>query len=721
MLEDTAAKSSGLRAGRSPDELLRPLLTWRLAAALLAIPLLLILLLVVYGERPLGALPPYPAVLLAFIVIVVLPGLCLQQALLRGHGPLVRVAVAPALGLSLTVVPGLIALERHLSLEDFSSMHAVVVAVACGLSIIFWRAGDANSPYKDAGGAGESRGGTWLLLTLVAVVLAGVMTIPFWASDELSSDYDDWTYMAYVSEYLVADEMNAREPFLGTDGGVNPRMRSNVWVVLQAMISDVTEVPPDEVLLEYLRPMLIVFVALATYALTQAMFHRRDIALVAVAFMFGYAFLDMSAHEGFGRNLFMRISEDKMVGGFILFPLALVFLLRFFSERSLGAYVGFSLIVMAISVVHPVPLAFLATAALSLGALRALTSRSPAEARSAALLLLPVGLASIWPFVQRQLLIDAAPDLFSTTGGNVTFRDEFHFVELGGGLLIGNFHMIMHPMMLSAIMVAPLVWWLARRDIGNQLVLALTGGALALFFFPPFATPLAEIMSPQTLWKVPWMIPTAPVFAYVTFAGVERLQTLRPLRWLRRGGLAARLAAAGAPVAVLIVTLAAVLVVHEQYARADGGAFYDWTSDDALLPGSELSIFRGGVDRAFSENWRVPDEERPLFDYMGRALLSDSVILADPTWINHMLPGLYANFYPLDFGGTAGAGERREISSRFADANLTVEELAAAVAEFRVDYIIVREVHAANDIVRELPDVFFLEEISPYQIYLVRR
>ena len=109
---------------------------------------------------------------------------------------------------------------------------------------------------------------------------------------------------------------------------------------------------------------------------------------------------------------------------------------------------------------------FLATTIASLAALRVFESRSLAAVRPLALLAVSVGLASVWPFVQRQLLIDVAPELFGTEGSAITFRDEFHFVELGAGLLMGNYHMIFHPLMIVAILLCPLVWLLSRASIG---------------------------------------------------------------------------------------------------------------------------------------------------------------------------------------------------------------------------------------------------------------
>ena len=137
-----------------------------------------------------------------------------------------------------------------------------------------------------------------------------------------------------------------------------------------------------------------------------------------------------------------------------------------------------------------------------------------------------------------------------------------------------------------------------------------------------------------------------------------------------------------------------------------------------MLPGSDGSIFLGGIDRAFSESWRIqPDDER-LFDYLYSELLSASVVLAEPAWLHRMIPGVLTEIYPLDFGGIAGAGERRSAARAFADGTITPEELEAVVERYGIDYIVVREVHQANDVVREFDGALWFAAISPYPIYL---
>lgn len=682
-------------------------LAWNVVRALLVAPAVLVALLVAYEGDVISTLPAYPAVVLTFLAIVVVPGLVLQAVLLKGSalGPVERLAVAMPLGLGIVALPGLIALERHADLQEFAVLHSVVATLACGVAMLFWRSDQPADSSDESGGPGR-----FLLMGLLLVMAGGILTAPLWAEGRISADFDDWTYFAYASDHIDTNELNASEPFLGTDEPVNPRMRSNVWVLLQAQVADVAGVPVSEAVLEYLRPLLAVLALAATFALARVLFRNLTIALLAAGFQFGYAFIDMSAHEGMGRNLLVRITEDKMIGAFLIFSVALIFLLRFIDSRSWLAYVGFSIVMLGLAFVHPVPLMFLATTIGAFGLVRLLTERSLGELRDFGLLLVPVGLASIWPFVQRQLLVDVAPELFGTEASSITFRDQFHTIDVGAGLLIGNYHMILHPLMIAAILLAPVVWYLSKDGKGRQLALAIVLGSLVVFFTPFFATPVAEIMTPQTLWKMPWMIPVAPLLAAATYEGLRRgpaLMRASPMQFV-------------APSMALVFVLAAGLALVDQYDLLDGGTFYDYRSEESVLPWNDRSLFLGGLDRTFAVTWRVPAEEEEMLRWVEENAFEDSVVLAEPAWIHHVMPGLLHHIYPVDFGGTAGEGERREGATAFAKGEMTVAELEAYVDEYSVDFVIAREVEPPAEVLRESDRMYFRQEFSPYLVYEVR-
>ncbi len=384
--------------------------------------------------------------------------------------------------------------------------------------------------------------------------------------------------------------------------------------------------------------------------------------------------------------------------------------MRYIDSRSLYAFAGFAIVVLGLAFVHPVPLIFLAITICAFALVRWLSDRSFDVLRGFGMLLVPVGLASIWPFIQRQLLVDVVPELFGTDASAITFRDQFHVVELGAGLLMGNYHMILHPLTITAIVLVPLVWLVTRNSTGGQLVLAITVGSLVVFFTPLLATPVAEIMTPQTLWKLPWMIPVGPVLAMATYEGLKRLPKVAQAVPIR----------AIAPSIVLVAALSVGLVVVEQYEVVDGGAFYSWRSDDSLLPWGGESVFLGGLDRTFAETWRLPDEEAAMLRWIEQDAFEGSVILVELAWIHHMIPGIMQNVYPVDFGGAAGEGERRDGAEAFGRGDLTVSELEAFLDQFDVDYIVAREVEVASDVLRESERAHFRQEFSPYLVYEVR-
>lgn len=682
----------------------------RPAMAVLTSTAVLAVLLAVLLGRPLSVLPAYPAVVLVVALAVLLPGWIVARALLRDADGIVQIAVAPAIALALMAGPGIIALEAHLTLDDFALMYAAVAAVAAGATALF----APSTSTGDAEPGPESAAGNVLLIAMLAIVLGGVVTTPFWAAGRLAGDFDDWTYASYVREYMDTGSLNAEEPFFGTGEAVNPRMRSNVWVISEALIADAAGVGPLELLQNSLRPVITVLAVLAAYALSRTLFRSRTIGLLAATFFLGYALLDLSPHEGIGRNLFLRISEDKMVGGFIIFPVALIFAALFTAKRSLPLYIGFAATVFALSVVHPMPLLYVGAALAVLAALRLVSERSIASVAGIALLLVAVGAASIWPFVQRQLLADVAPWLFETAEDAEHLRQEFHHIVLGGGWLISTHHMIMHPLVLASIALTPVVWLLSKRSIGGQFVLSLTGAALLLLFVPLFATPVAKIMAPSTLWRVPWMVPVAPVLAYATFAVAQRISSALDGPALRR------YASVAAPGVLVVIVLSAALVVQEQYLRVDAGAFYDRTSASSLLPGTDGSVFLGGLDRAFSANWRMKDSEKKLLDYLDANVPRGSTVLVESPTLQLLMPAYLTDVYPTqtitrtiypqgsDLAQRVGAQEAA-LGAIYRGA-VPQDEIGSLLDHYGVDYVVVTRASPAESTIRTLtsltPDDF---------------
>jgi len=697
-------------AGLAGSAALRVIAAAAVALAVLGLELFVLL------EAPLAELPEYPALILAFILTIVLPGLIVQAAVLpRDADFFVRFAVAPALGMGIMAIPGVVALEAHTDLNSFLVMYAIFASGAAGLSMLALALREESREEPEAATVPGVTTANVFLVALLLIVVGGIVTTPLWASGAIDGDFDDWTYAAYVREFLDTGELNAEEPFIDSGEPVNPRMRSNVWVLSQAMLAQASGLEPVDILFEYQPPLIAAGAVLAAFAFALTLFRNRTIALLAAAFMLGYAFLDLSPHEGFGRNLFIRISEDKMVAQWLLYPAALIFLVNFIRRPGPFAYAGFTLAALGLAFVHPIPLAFVGIIVVALGLVRYIVERSGDELRRMALLLIPIALLSIWPLVQRELLADAVPQIWESTS---RFREEYHFVRLGRGLIVGNFHLIMHPLMIVALIVGPLTLLINRRAIGNQMLATLSILALLLLFFPPFSTPLAKIMAPQTLARVHWVVPVETILAYGVWLLVDRFRKSEAPQGLV-GRVTRPAALALAPAISVVAILGGALFVQEFYSTVEEDAFYTHVSDSSIVPGLGESVFLGGIDRAFGDQWRLTSDEEALFAYLQSNLPDNSVILTEPRYLSWYVPGMLTRIYPVDPGNMLGEGDRRYVATRFETGELRGQELRAALDRYRVTHVVVREVGNAGQTMTELAGVRYLEEVSPFAIYEV--
>ncbi len=668
----------------------------RVAASLGVTVLVLVLLLLVVEARVFSALPAYPAVALVFGAVVLVPGLFVQRPFLatRSAGPIEWLLLALPFGLAIAAPSGLIVLRLELDLQTFMRLHILLAALVSGAATLF--APDAE-PREPAPVDSASNRGYLLLASLLAVALSGVLVSPLWLGDRVSRDFDDWTNLTYVNSYVTRDKLSPKEP-----------------VVVQATVAKAADVPPSNVLLHSLPPLMTVFALGATFVLAAGLFRNFGVALLAVAFQLGYALLDLSPDEGFGRDLLLRISEDKMVGAFILFPLGLALISRFLARPEPRVYAAIWLLSFALFAVHPYPLMSLAIALGAVVVLQALVSRSIEPLRLGVLVSLPL----IAFAVAHALLWYASEQPPTGSPGSFTtffrWRGEFNIVRLGG-LIMGNYHLILHPLVLGALVLAPVAWLRARRVSGNQWLLATTLGWLPLFFVPPLAALLAKFAHPVFVTRLPWIAPIAIVWAYVTY------EALRPLN-VRREVHPSMLHVAlmyVAPVMLVTAVLGGALIVQESFVRADGGAFYTWTSAEPFLPGTERSIFLGGKDRLLSGQWQLTQDDKTLFDYLRTKLPRGSVVLA-PEDTSVYLPGVAAEIKPARSRAIAGMWDAPPYMIDFYDGRLRGLALEQEIERAGVDYVVVREVSNATASLRELSRAQWVVELGPYDIYAFR-
>ena len=645
-------------------------------AGLAALGLFAILVVLLFSRFP-SILPGYPAVIVAFVLWFVLPGWFLQRALFvtKSTGLVEQAAVAFLMSLALAALPALVALRLHWSVDAFAMSYAVLASVASGISL-FWRRDQGDAPpVENPVPSGLSAHAP--LLLMIGIPLLAIATSPWWVGDSVSRDFDDWVYMSYVTEYIGSDALDASKPFLDTRPGQFGRMQFNGWVVMETLLAENAGVEPFDLLINYLPPIMTLLAVAAMFTLAKGLFRSTQIALLAALFVLAYGALDLGAHESYGRNVFLRIGEDKMVASFILLPLGLLLGAKFMAEPNRAAYLTLLLVIVALFVTHPLALIFLGVAMASLAVLRALVERTAAVARTGALVSLPWVLLAIGFY------------RWSGDGGhrvlltNEPFRRAFHMIDVTDGLVIGSYHLFLHPFLMAAVLLAIPVWLVSRRNVGNQMPLALVLGVLTFTFVPYLATEVAAAVNEEAVYRLHWLLPVPLILAYALHQATSRLIAgWRSIRGLR--------VAPFVPVLGVVLVAGVALVAQEQYAIADDGAYYNRTSSSELLPWTGGSIFLGGVDSALASGSRPTESQEELFAYLRERVPPESEVLMDAT-ISGFLYGLLYRVRPFNFRGAPDYVARTVIVRNFDNGGLDRPALDDAVRKYGIELVAVKE------------------------------
>ena len=703
MVDSTQARDATLQWRRLADSFASsPLLV--AAGATLAVG---VFLLLVIEATVLSGLPAYAAIVLVFLSMTLVPGWFVWRALsTSGQGWIEQGVFALAFGLGVAAPPALLALVLDLDLAAFLWFHIVFAPLVCGVATLFFL------PFERADADREAWTAPAIVLAaIVAIGVGGIVTSPLWAGEEVSRDFDDWRYMAYVNSYLHKDHLDPLQP-IGIGERPEPRIANNSWLVLEAGVARASDSTAEEVLISYLAPVLTVFALGAVYVLALGLFKRRDVALLAVALTLGYALIDGSPHEGFGRNILVRMAEDKAITTFIMLPLSLLLMVRYLSKPDWRTFAAFSLLSVSYYALHPQALLFLAIILAGLAIVRCALAMSLRPLAPLVLLGVPVLAPALAQLATWEVIGDR-PSLF--TPGFV-WREDFRLVRLPGDMIMGNYHLILHPLLLASIVIVPVLFWRARTSIAHQVLLVATVGWLPWLFFPPLATASAKLVSTTFMIREPWI---APVGIVLALAVVETLSALQRKRWAGVPESVRRLTPLGAaalPVVALVIVLGSALIVQETYIRADGGAFYEWTSSESFVPGTDSSIFLGGNDRLFGREWRRGDREDALFAYLKTEVPDGSVVLAPPR-VSTFLPGVVANVTPVYSSAPPLAPESVLFGDFYYGRNLQGADLEAALREAGVDYVVVLDGSPRFEKMRDVPGAELSAKLGIYDLF----
>ena len=629
--------------------------------------------------------PGYLAVIVAFAIWGLAPGLLLQTALrLPRINWLERLAFAFLFSLGLAAVPGLIALTLHWPIEAFAMLYGAVAAGAAGAGVVVKPS--APEPAADSGAARHALRSP--LAIVAGVLLLAVVALPFWAGRNVARDADDLIYLAYVQNYTSNDSLNVSHVALGAHEGAFGRMEANVWLPFEALLAKNADVQPSDLILLYFPAIMAAFVMISAYTLAKGLFESEAVALLSAIFVMAYAALDLSPHEGYGRNVLLRIGEDKMVATFILLPVSTLLLAKFVSRRSLRGFIAAEIGLAALVVVHPSAAIFAGVGLLGFVAVRSLVERSVTALHNGAQLAAMWALPALAFVALSQLSSGAAPE-----GTALRFRRAFHVIDLPGGLIAGNYHMLLHPLMITAIIAAPLLLLSARRSLGAQVLCGSVAGAVLFFFVPLLGTPMAKAVTEQGLWRLLWLVPVPVILAYGCVEVAGRMRG-------RIGDV--RVMPGVLPLILAGLICAGALVGQEQYIVADNGAFYNYTSATSLVPWADRSIALGGYDRASSGEWQLSGARAKLVDYV-RTLPAGSRVLASDE-VRNFLASTVDRVHIVN-GLDSGTAEEQQLIGGLYGGSLSGDELMIALRALGIDYVVAMQNSLGADALNTLEPI----------------
>ena len=657
--------------------LLRSSNTWVLVAAAVAGLLL----------GPLrGTFEAWPVVyFMAALVLFMVPGVVASRWFLDGSlSGAAALPVAFVVSSSIFALLGVPMLILNRSIEEYLWVAGAVVLAAlatAAVSVARLETREENSPLGR-----DERGGypalLWMPFALSGAALALI------SRTTTPNTYDDiWVYIAWVREFVNADALALREPYLGEQLGGLSRAQINGWLLQQAALARLSGIDPVRLVLDYLAPTLVFVALLAFYALARTLLKSEAAALLAGCLYALFLLVYMSPSvRTFGGEFVARIAEDKFAARFVFLPVALIAAALFLESRRLRYLVLFTLVCWSVVAIHPIALAVLAVTMAGFGLAyvvvnyrrrAAWTGMAALAAAISSVLLIP---AAIFLAGGSHSAILYSADINSTDPrvlANMVFvRPEWkHILELGGGSYIMHPYVILNPAIAAAYLLGlPFLAFRLRSGPAAPMLFGVLVFTAFLVYVPPVATFVGnEVVIPGQLWRLSWPIPLA---ALLTLGWMAWEATVYAQSRLDRLGLP-RLAVRLAPLAAMLALLAAAMT--------------------PTVAGADL--YRAG-DR-FGQGMGAPYD--PIFTWMRENITTPSVVLA-PDAENTLIPAYSASANVVSLRGYAiltnlreleqRLGGRIEVPRRVEDVHrfysgTTFEESYRILRRYEVDYVLI--------------------------------
>lgn len=459
-------------------------------------------------------LPELPALRTALVLlgVLLLPGYLLDE-LLRVSGDRIGLA-SPAtwfvLSIGLLAPAGWFVLWSHSSLRPFGLITAGLSIVL--LVLVLATKGKARPiawPWR--------RDEVWLWVVVLVIMLTTV-GLAIWTGRGSS---DDWTYGAYLAEYVESEEINRWDPFLGEGFLPGARMRYDTWLATQAFVAYAAGIDPVYQLLDILNPILVLLALMAAYVLAEAVLGSRRRALVGFCFQV-LVFLFTAPTGGTGYWLLNRITQDKYTAMLILVPVGLALTYRVVTRNERSAWWGVAFLGAGLIGTHGQIFVLFCTACglffLSLLAFR-MCREQLIRLVKVMLLLAPWSALVFFTIVQTAQL---GPDVgglgWDTLVEFRAGRDRAIFLGDTSLYLVHPKYVASTVTMVGLLITPLLLWSRSRREsaallFGNQI------GPLILMFVPGIPNFVGLFVKYDMLYRFAWLMMPALTIAYVLTTG----------------------------------------------------------------------------------------------------------------------------------------------------------------------------------------------------------
>ncbi|MGQ9665922.1 MAG: hypothetical protein ACUVWB_01295, partial [Anaerolineae bacterium] len=443
--------STSVVSGRQTSPAKRPLPWRQVTAALLAIVCLLA------GSFLSPPLQPHISVWQAVWLVVLflasawVPGYLLDEWLYLSGQQVTPASPAVWLALScgLLALAGWVVLAFHTPLKVFGWLAALVTFGVLLPHLIRRR---ASRPFVWPFGRQDR---TWL--AIAGVLILTLLGLTAWAPE----DADNWTYNAYIREYVSTNAVSAAHPSFGEDVPDNPRMSYNVWLVFQAFLARGVGLDPGYAFVEPFKLLMTIMAIGAAYTLAAGLFRTPGRALRATAIYLALLFLASGFREP-GAQVMATINYDKYTAAFVLMPVGWYVVLSVVERATWREWAGLFLLGAGLSAVHAEVLMLLLISygflLVALLLLRHPLARLTRAAGAAACLLPWTGFVFItaWLYTQR----GPAP-------GSEAW-ELLHQANLAQGRIrfLGNSpwfivepSLVLYPLLVFSLLLVPLLLW----------------------------------------------------------------------------------------------------------------------------------------------------------------------------------------------------------------------------------------------------------------------